>query len=63
RSRHGETAGGPGRPLTIVASARREGAALDLLSDAHRPGVSALALTARSASAPASASTSSQVIS
>ena len=63
RSRHGETAGGPRRPLTIVASARREGAALDLLSDAHRPGVSALALTARSASAPASASTSSQVIS
>ena len=63
RSRHGETAGGPGRPLTIVASARREGAALDLLSDAHRPGVSALALTAGSASAPASASTSSQVIS
>ena len=31
--------------LTIVASARREGAALELLSDAHRPSVAALALT------------------
>ena len=30
---------------TIVASARREGAALKLLSDAHRPSVAALALT------------------
>ncbi|MGB4777747.1 MMPL family transporter, partial [Microbacterium sp.] len=38
--RHGGT-----RPLTIIASARREGAALDILADAHRPSVTALALT------------------
>ncbi len=31
-------------PLTIVATARRDGAALDLLADAHRPSVTALAL-------------------
>ncbi len=35
-----------GSDLTIVASARRDGPALDLLSDAHRPGVASLALTA-----------------
>jgi len=34
-------------PLTIVASARRDGPALDLLAEAHRPGVVPLALTAR----------------
>lgn len=33
-----------GSTLTVVASARRDGPALDLLSDAHRPTVSALAL-------------------
>ena len=31
-------------PLTIVATVRRDGPALDLLADAHRPRVSALAL-------------------
>lgn len=58
-SRHGTAA----RPLTVIASARREGAALDLLSDAHRPSVSALALGIGAASAPVSASSSTQVIS
>ena len=57
-SGHGTAA----RPLTVIASARREGAALDLLSDAHRPSVSALAL-GTGASAPVSASSSTQVIS
>jgi len=32
--------------LTVVASARRDGPALDLLADAHRPSVTALALHA-----------------
>ncbi|GEB95340.1 efflux RND transporter permease subunit [Microbacterium lacticum] len=50
--------GGSPRPLTIIASARREGAALDLLADARRPGVRALALTV-AISAPASLSSSS----
>ena len=36
--------------LTIVASARRDGAAFDLLADAHRPGVTALALSPLSSS-------------
>ncbi len=58
-SGHGTAA----RPLTVIASARREGAALDLLSDAHRPSVSALALGTGAASAPVSASSSTQVIS
>lgn len=39
-------------PLTIVASARREGAALDVLTDAHRPGVQALALATGTADSP-----------
>ena len=43
--------------LTIVASARREGAALELLSDAHRPSVAALSLTT------GAAGTQTQVIS
>ncbi|MFV0374907.1 MMPL family transporter [Microbacterium sp.] len=32
-------------PLTLVVTARRDGPALDLLADAHRPSVTALALT------------------
>jgi len=39
-----ERRGDAGSPLTIVATARRDGAALDLLSDAHRPTVTPLAL-------------------
>lgn len=31
--------------LTVVASARRDGPALDILAEAHRPGVTALALS------------------
>lgn len=50
---------GDGHPLTLVVSARRDGPALDLLADAHRPGVTSLALTAH----PASTSTNTQVIS
>ena len=38
-------------PLTVVATARRDGAALDLLADAHRPGVKPLTLTAHTATA------------
>ncbi|GEP48583.1 MMPL family transporter [Microbacterium saccharophilum] len=38
-----------GHALTVVASARRDGPALDLLSDAHRPSVMTLALSAHSA--------------
>ena len=34
-------------PLTVVATARTEGPALAALSDAHRPHVQALALSAR----------------
>ncbi len=37
-------------PLTVIASARRDGPALDLLADAHRPDVTALALASRSTS-------------
>ena len=35
-------------PLTVVATARRDGPALALLADAHRPDVTALALGRRS---------------
>ncbi len=35
------------RPLTLVVSARREGATLAILADAHRPDASSLALRAR----------------
>ncbi|SFI17158.1 MULTISPECIES: MMPL family transporter [Microbacterium] len=38
-----------GHALTVVASARRDGPALDILSDAHRPSVMTLALSAHSA--------------
>ena len=38
--RHGDA----GHRLTVIASARHEGPALSLLSDAHRPSVTALAL-------------------
>ena len=38
--------------LTVVASARRDGPALDVLADAHRPSVTALALTARPTETP-----------
>ncbi len=38
-----------GHALTIVASARRDGPALDILSDAHRPSVTTLALSAHPA--------------
>ncbi|MGV9194344.1 MMPL family transporter [Microbacterium sp. MC2] len=47
-------------PLTIVATARRDGGALELFADAHRPSVSTLALAAHAASTP---TTDSQVIS
>lgn len=47
-------------PLTVVASARRDGGALDLFADAHRPSVQTLALQARPASIEP---TDSQVIS
>lgn len=50
---------GDGHPLTLVASARRDGPALDLLAEAHRPDVTSLALTAQSSST----STDTQVIS
>jgi RND superfamily putative drug exporter len=39
--------------LTIVATARSEGAALALLAEAHRPRIDALALRVHSASSPA----------
>ncbi|TGY34700.1 MMPL family transporter [Microbacterium laevaniformans] len=44
--------GAPAHPLTIVASARREGPALDVLADAHRQSVTALALTTGTADSP-----------
>ncbi|WP_295819258.1 MMPL family transporter [uncultured Microbacterium sp.] len=44
--------GAPTHPLTIVASARREGPALDVLADAHRQSVTALALTTGTADSP-----------
>jgi len=44
--------GAPVHPLTIVASARREGPALDVLADAHRQSVTALALTTGTADSP-----------
>lgn len=47
-------------PLTVVASARRDGAALELFAEAHRPSVATLALQARPASTEP---TDSQVIS
>ncbi|WP_298742244.1 MMPL family transporter [uncultured Microbacterium sp.] len=50
---------GDGHPLTLVASARRDGPALDLLAEAHRPDVTSLALTVQSSST----STDTQVIS
>lgn len=40
------------RPLTIVASARREGAALDVLADAHRLSVTTLALRTHASDIP-----------
>lgn len=46
-----------GHALTVVATCRREGPALDLLAEAHRPGIIPLALT------PRAATTDSQVIS
>lgn len=49
RTAHG---GAPAHPLTIVASARREGPALDVLADAHRQSVTALALTTGTADSP-----------
>ncbi|MFT3797214.1 MMPL family transporter [Microbacterium sp.] len=45
RDAGGRRRGDAASPLTIVASARREGAALELLADAHRPSVTSLALT------------------
>jgi RND superfamily putative drug exporter len=39
-------------PLTVVATARRDGAALDLLADAHRPDVTPLTLTSRTTANP-----------
>lgn len=48
--------------LTVVASARRDGPALDLLADAHRPSVTALALhTAAIPPAPAADSDSADI--
>lgn len=44
--------GGRPHPLTVVASARREGPALDVLADAHRQSVKALALTTGTADSP-----------
>jgi len=49
--------------LTVIASARRDGPALDLLSDAHRPSVTALALTPLTAATFSDASPDTQVIS
>ena len=46
-------------PLTVVASARRDGPTLDLFADAHRASVTSLALTAR----PTETSIDTQVIS
>jgi len=45
--------------LTVVATGRRDGAILDILSEAHRPSVTSLALTA----APAASLLDTQVIS
>ena len=47
-----ERRGDAGSPLTVVATARRDGPALDLLSDAHRPSVTPLALTAEPVALP-----------
>ncbi|WP_061782292.1 MMPL family transporter [Microbacterium hominis] len=44
--------GAHARPLTLIASARREGPALDVLADAHRQSVTALALTTGTADSP-----------
>ncbi|MBF4561995.1 MMPL family transporter [Microbacterium sp. VKM Ac-2870] len=44
--------GARAHPLTIVASARRDGPALDILADAHRPHVTALALATGTADSP-----------
>ncbi|MCT9820743.1 MMPL family transporter [Microbacterium sp. W1N] len=55
RTRRGDAA----VPLSLVVSARREGPALDILSDAHRPGITSLALRTR----PTETSIDSQVIS
>jgi len=44
--------GADARPLTLIASARREGPALDVLADAHRRSVTALALTTGTADSP-----------
>lgn len=49
-----ERSGDAHSPLTIVATARTEGAALSLLADAHRPDITSLAL--RACSTPASSS-------
>ncbi|RLK52826.1 MMPL family transporter [Microbacterium telephonicum] len=60
--RDAATARAEGIPLTLVVSTRRESAALDLLSDAHRPSVESLALRAHTTDSPAPA-TDTQVIS
>ncbi len=44
--------GDHGHPLTIVASTRHEGAALEFFADAHRPSVTALALSSGSTDSP-----------
>ncbi len=44
--------GAHARPLTLIASARREGPALDVLADAHRRSVTALSLTTGTADSP-----------
>ncbi|CAN7395942.1 MMPL family transporter [Microbacterium sp. LjRoot45] len=44
-----ERRGDAGSPLTVVATVRRDGPALDLLNDAHRPSVTPLALSGRDA--------------
>jgi len=47
-----ERRGDAGSPLTVVATARRDGPALELLADAHRPTVTPLALSAEPAVLP-----------
>ncbi len=47
-----ERRGDAATPLTLVVSTRREGAVLDILSDAHRPSISSLALRPRPAEHP-----------
>ncbi|WEK12589.1 MAG: MMPL family transporter [Candidatus Microbacterium phytovorans] len=44
-----ERRGDAGSPLTVVATVRRDGPALDLLADAHRPSVTPLALSGNDA--------------